>query len=68
MCALSTLTSDRIWAGNGSMNLRATTPTSAQARAHTSAAQTRPTAQYGTGSCRVGGGAKPSTPLVKKDA
>ena len=53
-CALSILTSDRIWAGNGSMNLRATMPTSAQAHAHTSAAQTQPTARYGTGSCHMG--------------
>ena len=54
VCVLSTLTSDRIWAGNGSMNLRATMPTSAQAHAHTSAAQTQPTARYGTGSCLMG--------------
>lgn len=49
MCALSTLTFDRIWAGNGSMSLRATTPTSAQALARTSAVRTQPTARYGAG-------------------
>lgn len=54
MCALSTLTSDRIWAGSGSMNLRATMPTSAQALARTSAVQTQPTARYGAGAGRVG--------------
>lgn len=49
MCALSTLTSDKIWAGNGSTNLRATMPTSAQAPAPTSAVRTQPTARYGAG-------------------
>lgn len=49
VCALSTLTSDKIWAGSGSMNLRATTPTSAQALAPTSAVRTQPTARYAAG-------------------
>lgn len=54
MCVPSTLTSGRIWAGNGSTNLRVTMPTSAQALAHTSAAQTQPTARYGVGPLGTG--------------
>lgn len=68
MCALSTLTSDKIWAGNGSMNLRATTPTSAQAPVPTSAARTQPTARYGAGRCHEGTGAAPAGPLVHMNA
>lgn len=68
MCAHSTLTSDKIWAGNGSMNLRATTPTSAQALAPTSAARTQPTARYGVGLCDVGLWAVPAGPLVHTNA
>lgn len=64
VCVLSTLTSDRIWAGNGSMNLRATMPTSAQAHARTSAAQTQRTARYGTGHALWGAGAELTRPLV----
>ena len=69
VCALSTSTSARIWAGNGSTNLRATTPTSAQAPAHTSAVQTQPTARYG-GTPAAGSmdGAESARPLVYNGA
>lgn len=49
VCALSTLTSGMIWVGNGSMNLRATMPTSAPVPAHTSAVLIPPIPRYGLG-------------------
>lgn len=46
MCVLFTSTSDRTWAGNGSMSLKATLQTSVRARVRTSAVQTPLTARY----------------------
>lgn len=69
VCALSTLTFDRIWVGSGSMNLRDITPTSAQALAHTSAVQTPPTARYGAGLMPRGAlGPSRLGHFIKKDA